>query len=257
MPGAAAEILRILERFELHWDGSVLYQSTRFEAYRHAAETLIADGLAYYCACSRAEIRQANLTQAADSRYPGTCRTRGLPPQNAAIRLRAPARAISFVDLAQGPQLQSIDADSGDYVIFRRDGLPAYHLAVVIDDALQEVTDIVRGSDLLNSTAQHLHLQSLLHLATPRYTHVPVLVDAQGQKLSKQTGAVAVGAEAADEVAFRLLRCLDLRPPAELRGARPAALWSWAAKQWDPGRYAGQREIAVSASGVTGGSAID
>jgi glutamyl-Q tRNA(Asp) synthetase len=257
MPGAASEILRVLDRYDLHWDGSVLYQSTRLEAYRQAADSLIADGLAYYCACSRAEIRQANLTQAADSRYPGTCRDRGLAPGNTAIRVRAPARAVSFVDLAQGAQLQSIDADSGDYVIFRRDGLPAYHLAVVVDDAFQSVTDIVRGSDLLGCTAQHLHLQSLLQLDSPRYTHVPVLIDSLGQKLSKQTGAAPVATEQADAVAFRILRCLGFAPPADLRGARPETLWSWAASRWDASRYGGQLEMPVSASDGTGGSASD
>ena len=189
VPGAAAAILRTLEAFELEWDRPVLYQSSRLEAYRAIAEQLLASEHAFRCRCSRSEIRAGNETPSA--RYPGTCRTRQVPPGDAAIRARVDAGLVAVDDGLQGNTEVDLSASSGDYVIVRRDGLPAYHLAVVVDDAEQGVTTVVRGVDLLESTAAHVHLQATLGFPAPRYYHLPVVVNERQQKLSKQTGAHA------------------------------------------------------------------
>ena len=148
VPGAAAAILRTLEAFELEWDRPVLYQSSRLDAYRAIAEQLLASGSAFRCRCSRSEIRAGNDTPSA--RYPGTCRTRQVPPGDAAIRVRVDPGLVAVDDGLQGNTEVDLSASSGDYVIVRRDGLPAYHLAVVVDDAEQGVTTVVRGVDLLD-----------------------------------------------------------------------------------------------------------
>jgi len=224
-PGAATQILRTLEAFDLEWDRTVLYQSSRWATYAAAAERLLDAGLAFRCDCTRSTIRAGNETQPA--RYPGTCRDKHLRLVDTAIRARVDPGIIAFDDGLQGGVATALDETTGDYVIVRRDGLPAYHLAVVLDDAAAGVTSVVRGVDLMDSTAVHIHLQRLLELPTPEYYHLPVLINAQGQKLSKQTGATAVAA-ATPEVAVRILELLGIRVPAELVGTRPGALWQWA-----------------------------
>ena len=164
VPGAADEILRTLEAFELEWDRTVLYQSARLEAYAAAANQLLADGRAFRCRCSRSEIRAANDGES--GRYPGTCRDLRVPRGDAAVRVRVDAGLVIFDDGLQGTIETDLLATLGDYVVVRRDGLPAYHLAVVLDDAEQGVTTIVRGIDLLDSTAAHVHLQGVLDVAT-------------------------------------------------------------------------------------------
>lgn len=239
VPGAADEILRQLEAFELEWDRPVLYQSSRLEAYRAAADELLGSGRAFYCRCSRSEIRAADES----GRYPGTCRERHLPPGDAAVRVRVDDGLVHVDDRLQGPSDVDLSASLGDYVIVRRDGLPAYHLAVVLDDAEQGITTVVRGVDLFDSTAAHVHLQHVLGLPTPEYYHLPVVVNAQGQKLSKQTGARAVdacdGTTAADA-----LRLLGLTVPRELIDEQPLVLWSWAAERWKIDVLSRRREIA-------------
>lgn len=257
VPGAAAAILRALERFDLHWDSPVLYQSTRIEAYRAIADELLRKRLGYRCECTRSQLRMLNAGDSDTDRYPGLCREKNLADADTAIRLRAPSEPIQFVDGVQGPCVYSIEAMTGDYVIFRRDGLPAYHLAVVLDDALQGITHIVRGADLLESTPLHLHLQGTLGLPMPRYSHLPVIVNAQGQKLSKQTGAAAVAFERVERVAIDVLRYLQLEPPRELHGASPRDLWSWAEQQWDIARLAGCKAVSERRKNVDEGSPID
>lgn len=240
VPGAAAGILRTLEAFDLEWHGDVVFQSTRLAAYREAAESLLAAGLAFRCRCSRSEIRAGNDGQ--PGRYPGTCRDRQIAPGDAAVRVRVEPGAITLTDELQGRSETDLAATTGDYVVVRRDQLPAYHLAVVVDDAAQGVTDVVRGVDLLESTPIHCHLQRALKLPTPRYCHLPVLVNAQGQKLSKQTGAGAVTAHEPG-VATDVLRLLGLGVPNELARERPRVLWQWAVERWDPAHLRGMRAI--------------
>jgi glutamyl-Q tRNA(Asp) synthetase len=241
VPGAADSILRALAALDLEWDRSVLHQSSRLASYRGAAEQLVAAGGAFRCRCSRSEIRAGNEGQS--SRYPGTCRDRHVPPGDAAIRARVEPGVVVIDDGLQGRIETDLGATSGDYVIVRRDGLPAYHLAVVIDDAEQGITTIVRGVDLLDSTANHVHLQRTLALPTPSYFHVPVVVNALKQKLSKQTGAHPIDA-AERGIAARVLGLLGLRVPVELEREPPRVLWQWAIERWSIDALREQREVA-------------
>jgi len=189
-PAAADAILRALERLGLAWDGEVIRQSERLELYRAALARIANE--TYWCGCSRREIADSSLGLAADGAriYPGTCR--GGTQVKRALRVRTHAEAIRFFDRVQGEQAQVIEREVGDFVLYRADGMFAYQLAAVVDDAAQGVSDVVRGADLLDSTPRQIHLQRLLGLATPRYRHVPVALDAAGQKLSKQAGAGAL-----------------------------------------------------------------
>jgi glutamyl-Q tRNA(Asp) synthetase len=205
-PGAADEILRALERLGFEWDGPVLVQSERLERYRAALDEVTQRGLAYPCSCTRKELEDSVLAIDGARIYPGTCRD-GLAPGKAAraLRLRTHGAPIGFSDAIQGWVEQCVEKGVGDFVLLRADGVIAYQLAVVVDDMDQGVTDVVRGADLLDSTARQIHLQRLLGARTPRYAHVPVALTAAGEKLSKQTGA----------------RPLDLSDPlAELARAR-------------------------------------
>jgi glutamyl-Q tRNA(Asp) synthetase len=239
-PGAAATILRTLEAFGLEWDREVLYQSSRMAAYAAAAEGLIGARLAFRCSCTRSTIRAGNETR----RYPGTCRRKRLTSADTAIRALVEPGIIELDDQLQGTVVTHLTDTTGDYVIVRRDGLPAYHLAAVVDDAAADITTVVRGVDLLDSTAAHIHLQRLLGLRTPDYYHLPVVVNEQGQKLSKQTGATAV-VEAAPGVAARVLALLGLEVPAELSGAQPKTLWQWALGRWAIEMLRARRAIAA------------
>ena len=187
--GAAIAILDTLTQLGLRAAESVLFQSTRSAVYEECLERLLRDGAAFECRCSRNDLLSSGGI------HRGACTTRGHGA--AAVRLRVPRTRVSFEDRIQGPQSQDLAADVGDFVLRRRDGLFAYQLAVVVDDASQGITDIVRGSDLLDSTARQIHLQRVLGVPTPRYAHIPVAVDASGAKLSKQNLAPAVDARPA------------------------------------------------------------
>ena len=240
-PGAADSILRTLEALDLDWDGTAQFQLERLERFEAAARQLLDSDHAFRCQCSRKEIHALTGSR----RYPGTCR-RTPPPQGpAAIRVIAPAAPISFDDGIQGTVVRDIAATDGDFVIYRRVGLPAYHLAVVLDDAQSRVTDVVRGIDLLDQTPLQIYLQRLLGCPTPRYWHLPVLTNAAGEKLSKQTGAVGIGPLQTAGLATRLLAYLGLELPAELSGARPAEAWDWAIPRWQIQRTRGQTSIEV------------
>jgi len=194
--GAAADILRTLHIFGMHWDGEVVWQSQRKDLYQVAFERLGAH--AYACGCTRREIADSRIGIASDGAavYPGTCRSGLAPGKTArAYRLRVPERnhdLIDFDDRWMGRITQHLANEVGDFVLKRADGFWAYQLAVVVDDAQQGVTDVVRGADLLDSTPRQIYLQRLLGYPTPRYLHVPVVTDAKGEKLSKQTGACAL-----------------------------------------------------------------
>ena len=189
-PGAADAILRALDAFGLHWDGAVEYQSRRTALYQAALDRLKA--YTYPCGCTRREMADSALAIDGGRVYGGDCRS-GLTAGKAARAIRIKAQGhIEFFDRTQGAQAQDLERDIGDFVLWRADGQFAYQLAVVVDDAAQGVTDVVRGADLLDSTARQIYLQQRLGLPTPRYLHIPVAVNAAGEKLSKQTGAQAV-----------------------------------------------------------------
>lgn len=249
-PGATDAILRALDTFGLHWDGSVAFQSHRQEAFTAALARLRQTGWAYACECSRADIATANADDGRPGarRYPGTCRGRGLATERAPVlRVRTTADPLGIDDRLQGWFSQRLEAETGDFIVRRRDGLIAYQLAVVVDDADAGITDIVRGIDLLDSTPRQLWLQQLLGLPVPRYMHLPVIVTAEGAKLSKQTGAEALDLRRAGELAWLALDSLGLAPPAGLRGAPPAEQWTWAVGRWGPQHLAGRRSILVPA----------
>jgi glutamyl-Q tRNA(Asp) synthetase len=198
MPGAADDILRTLDAFGLHWDGEVMYQSRRHDAYREALAQLRARNAVYPCGCSRREIADSSVAGIDGPVYPGTCRDRLAPQRTArAVRVRTEHTHIGFDDRWQGYIDCELARDIGDFVVHRADGLFAYQLAVTVDDAAQGITEVVRGADLLWSTPRQIHLRRLLGFSTPTYAHVPAIVNARGEKLSKQTGAAAIDTRAA------------------------------------------------------------
>jgi glutamyl-Q tRNA(Asp) synthetase len=215
VPGAADGILRALEAMGLTWDGEVQWQSRRTELYERALERLRGAGHTYRCRCTRREIADSGLMGLEGAIYPGTCRALALPiAPGLAERMIAAEQPVTFLDRAMGAVSQSVARDIGDFVVKRRDGLHAYQLAVVVDDAEQGVTDVVRGADLLWSTPRQILLQRALGFPTPRYLHFPVVTDASGEKLSKQTGAEAIDASDAPALLHAALSFLG-QPPVE------------------------------------------
>lgn len=249
--GAADAILRSLERFGLLWDGPVALQSRRQSHYRDALAILQAQGAVYPCICSRREIAQFAALGPNGRIYPGRCRDALKRVERpAALRVRTEALSLGFRDRIQGEYRQSLAGEIGDFVIRRADGVFAYHLAVVVDDAEQGVTDVVRGSDLLASTPQQIYLQQRLNLLTPRYAHLPVAVDAGGAKLSKQTYAAALDDRRPGDALLAALRFLGQTPPAQLATAEPATLLAWAVENWQPRRIPRRPAIKVEDSGA-------
>lgn len=226
-PGASDAILRTLEQFGLQWDGEVIHQSQRSAAYLEAIERLRRDGLLYYCRCSRSTLTRVGRYGPI---YPGRCRNRH--EGDGALRVITHDDEIVFNDPLCGPFRQRLESEIGDFVIRRADGLFAYQLAVVVDDALQGITEVVRGSDLLDNTPRQIHLQRLLGYSTPDYIHLPIALNAQGQKLSKQSGAKAIAAMPERGLILQVLTFLGQQPPAELVDATLAELWRWAIDHW-------------------------
>lgn len=244
MPGAASLIIDTLARLGFRHDGEIVFQSRRDDAYRRAFDRLAAGGHVYPCACTRREIADS-ITHRGESLahgekpYPGTCR-HGMPAGRSARawRVRVTPAPIRWVDRRAGPRCDRLDEQVGDFVVRRADGQWAYQLAVVVDDDAQGVTDVVRGADLRDSTARQIHLQRLLGLPTPRYLHVPVLLDERGDKLSKQTGAPPIdpgrgGIEALNAaLAFLGLGTIGTDSP---RRFWPEAVGRWARSSWMTG----------------------
>ena len=249
--GAADDILRTLEALGFQWDGEVVYQSHRTALYEQALSSLRRHGAAYDCACSRRDVARAGRLGPEGPVYPGTCRHGTLRGATAhAIRVRTDDTPVVFTDAIYGVQSQQLESAVGDFVVRRADGLFAYQLAVVVDDADQAITHVVRGTDLLASAPRQIHLQRLLGLPTPAYAHVPLVLDAQGRKLSKSD----------------LAHPIDLRHPLpallaawaflgqtveDERPASPAELWALAIATWDLARVA----AVPPPAGLTGGVA--
>src|SRR4051794_22717960 len=230
-----ADILQTLERYGFEWDGAVVRQSQRTQLYRDALAHLIAHDDVYPCTCPRRELADLPIGAAGETVYPGTCRARHPNDAEAlerfAWRMRVMhAPLIAFIDRLQGPQAQTLAQDVGDFVVQRSDGLFAYQLAVVVDDAAQHITDVVRGADLLASTPRQMFLQRALGLQTPRYLHVPVAVDARGRKLSKQTAATALPAKPLSAL-HAAWRFLGQRAPPDPACPAPE-FWAWAIANW-------------------------
>lgn len=246
--GAAEGIVRTLARFGFEWDGPVLWQSARTAAYEEAFARLAAAGQVFGCACTRREMLDSALARDGTRRYPGSCRD-GLPPGRAARawRLRVAPGRLAFEDGVQGLVEEDVAEDVGDFVLRRADGLFAYQLAVVVDDAETGVTEVVRGADLLASSGRQILLQRLLGYPTPAYAHLPVACNAAGEKLSKQTLARAVEEAEPARVLVDVLDFLGQAPPPELAGAGLAALWEWAVAHWSLARV--PRQVAQAVPG--------
>jgi len=233
--GADIEILNTLEAFGFEWDEKIIYQSEQTRHYQQALEQLITHLLVFPCTCSRKQLASSN-----SDIYPGICRKKPLPEkQEHALRLLSKNIVIDFSDSVMGLQSQNIAQQCGDFVIKRRDGLFAYQLAVVVDDALQGITEIVRGADLLDSTARQIYLQQLLGYTTPVYCHLPLAVDIEGNKISKSEGAAKVDVKNREKLICGALDFLGQRPPADLPDSGIDDIWDWAVENWDVNRVTG------------------
>jgi glutamyl-Q tRNA(Asp) synthetase len=233
VPGAADAILRALEALGMAWDGDILCQSTRDDAYAAALDALKSRDLVYPCSCSRREIADSAVGGIDGPVYPGTCR-KGLLSGRAARAERVLTRGarIEFTDAVQGRIVHDLERQIGDFVLKRADGLYSYQLAVVVDDAAQDITDIVRGADLLDSTPRQIWLQQQLGYPTPRYAHLPAAVNVVGEKLSKQTLAPAVDAETPVPLLNDALEFLGQPRIADCAPQDIAAFWPRAIAGW-------------------------
>lgn len=242
VPGASTHILHTLEAFGFAWDGPVWVQSQRDDEYRAVLQQLAKSGLLYPCTCSRSQIAAAARRQAADGSlvYPGTCRpAAGRPSQQADFTRKAAWRlqvadewVIRFIDRIQGECVEQPGRDVGDFILRRVDGMFAYQLAVVVDDAAQGINAVVRGADLLGSTARQIYLQQCLGYPQPVYAHVPLALDAEGKKCSKQRLSPALQPEDAGQLLWHALRFLGQPVPDELTRASLPELWQWARAHW-------------------------
>jgi glutamyl-Q tRNA(Asp) synthetase len=241
LPGCSDEMLRTLAAFGLEWDGEVEFQSRRIPLYAEALESLRSRGRTFECGCTRRE-----LADNSETGYPGTCRD--APPRcgPTATRFRVnDPDVVSWLDRIQGNCEFSL-LELRDPIIRRRDGAFAYQLAVVVDDAAQGVSDVVRGADLLQSTAWQIHLQEALALQTPRYAHLPLIMEDEHGKLSKSRRSLAIEpARASDQLALALT-LLNHPPPTELQQAPPSALLAWAIPNWRLDRFQSTKKVVVS-----------
>jgi glutamyl-Q tRNA(Asp) synthetase len=239
--GGTERILRTLEQFGFEWDGETLRQRDRVDAYHAALERLQADGLTFECTCSRAQLED-------EGRYPGTCRDLARAAGAAtATRLRARPGFICFRDEIQGTYRQDVAAVVGDPIVKRRDQIFSYLLAVVVDDAAQGITHVVRGADLLDNTPRQIYLQRCLGAPTPRYAHVPVLTEPNGEKLAKSRRSARADAAAPVAQLLSVFALLGMRPPPELHAAGLSEAWAWATARWDTNSVPKRLNLRLSA----------
>ena len=250
IPALAGEFEGTLARFGFEWDGNVCFQSHRNGLYQEALSAIVAKGLAYACNCSRSSLSAVQLSEPGlEPVYPGTCRrTPGTTDAPHALRFAIDAAhpPVQFEDIIQGSYRQDCLKEAGDFVIRRRDGQFAYHLATVVDDAQQGVTEVVRGADLMSSTPRQILLQEALGLPTPSYGHLPLLTEPDGRKLAKSRHALPLTEDASRQL-WQVLAWLEQAPPPELAGAPVRAIWDWAIPNWRPARLAGRRERRLEA----------
>jgi glutamyl-Q tRNA(Asp) synthetase len=248
--GAADDILRSLEAFGFEWDGEVCYQSQRDKLYAEALNQLQKQALIYPCTCTRKEITDSSNSVGIDGLiYAKTCfhKQNTTPSIHAAYRAVVVDNNIRFLDAIQGEITQNLARDVGDFIVKRADGLFAYQLAVVVDDAEQNISHIVRGADLLDSTPRQIYLQQLLGFATPRYAHVPIATNLAGEKLSKQTLAQPIDMRFAGQQLFEALSFLGQQPPAEIKADNLGEIWRWAITHWDMAKVPRQRKLITHA----------
>lgn len=228
--GAADAILRSLEDHALYWDEEVVYQSQRHHYYQAALDDLVARQLAYPCSCSRKFLLRTAKRGEFGIIYSGKCRTDYVPPvgREPAIRVKTNNDSRCFVDHLLGDYCQQVETEVGDFIIRRSDGLFAYQLAVVVDDHLQGITEVVRGEDLLSATPRQLYLQSLFSYSHPEYMHLPLMLNKEGQKLSKQTFAKALDGQQATTNLCNVLHFLGFPINSELHDETPENVLQWA-----------------------------
>ncbi len=230
--GADTALLNTLEKHGFIWDGEPVYQSSRIAYYQHALQQLSKQSLIFPCTCSRKQ-----LAKSAHTVYPGFCRHKQLPESRPhALRLRCLPQTISFSDKIMGSQTFHLATDCGDFIVKRRDHLFAYQLAVTVDDALQGITEVVRGADLLPSTPKQIYLQQLLDYPQPDYFHIPLAVDKNGHKFNKSTGAARIENSLARQNLIRALDFLGQQPPADLVQTGIDDIWHWAENHWEAGK---------------------
>ncbi|MCH8159685.1 MAG: tRNA glutamyl-Q(34) synthetase GluQRS [Proteobacteria bacterium] len=242
--GASEIIIEALVRYGFKWHGDLSYQSSSLVVHEAALQELAERGLAYPCGCSRRDLEESPRGPLGTI-YPGTCRN-GCDASETAIRLRTNNEPVEFDDGLQGPQSQMLESESGDFIIRRRDGLIAYHLAVVVDDALQGITEVVRGIDLMDSTPRQIWLQEQLGYSTPNYIHIPVITHADGNKLSKLTGAAGIPLDNIENTLVAALDALAQAPPPDLDQSDLQEIWSWAIENWRIENLADQQAVSLT-----------
>ena len=227
-PGTADLILDQLYALGIQWDGEVLYQSSRINAYRETLKQLSKEELCYPCGCTRLQIK------AMGSVYNGSCRNHTVSlPEKFAIRVKTFNDLIGFNDKIQGHQQQNVRKEVGDFIVLRKDNLFAYQLAVVVDDSYQKITDVVRGYDLIDSTPRQIHLQKVLGFKTPKYAHIPIILNDKGHKLSKQNFATPIEPKDGNNLIFQSLKYLGQKPPPPMNRASTDEQLQWAISNWD------------------------
>ena len=243
--GATDDILRTLTACGMQWDGEIVYQGQRRAAYQAALAELGKRVHVYPCACSRREIADSAVRGIEGPVYPGTCRNGMREASAHAYRIDTRGVTIAFDDAVQGRIEQHLENQIGDFVLYRANRVYTYQLAVAVDDAAQGITDVVRGADLLDSTPRQIYLLQLLNLPVPRYMHVPVAVNAAGEKLSKQTRAPAIDSQQPIPALLAALNFLGQQPPHDLARATITDLWAWAIAHWRRERIPRRREFSI------------
>ncbi len=233
--GATDNILRTLELYQFEWDQRPLYQSTRPDAYHEKLNKLKEKSLLYACSCSRKQIGEFAKDSVLGKRYPGTCsnKTLDVDPLNYNLRLRTSNQTIHFIDAVYGQQTATIFKDIGDFVIYRKNDLPTYALAASVDDAYQGITEVVRGHDLLAFTPLQIYLCKILQLPIPKFLHIPIVIDENGCKLSKQSNADALSKNNCTSMLLKALNDLGQKTPKILDDENLEQIWNWAIQHWD------------------------
>ncbi|WP_375751268.1 tRNA glutamyl-Q(34) synthetase GluQRS [Vibrio sp. HN007] len=227
MEGAAELILKALETYHLFWDGEVLYQSHRHNAYQQQIDQWLQTGQAYYCQCTRRQIKESG------GFYAGTCRNKGLSdPDNCSVRIKIEKPILTFDDIKHGQMSIPSGLAAEDFIIKRRDGLFAYNLAVVLDDIYQGVTEVVRGADLIEPTGRQISLYNILEQEPVHYLHLPLAMDSNGNKLSKQNHATAIDLKEPAPTLIRAMAFLGFQMPADVQSAEISEIINWGVKNW-------------------------
>jgi glutamyl-Q tRNA(Asp) synthetase len=244
IPTASHEIFRALEILGMEWDHEVIYQDQRIDSYENILTILNKRGLTYSCTCTRKEIADSSITGISGQIYAGTCRNNVQNKDRpGAVRIKTDNNIVEFEDSLHGLISQRLESETGDFILRRSDGIYAYQLAVVADDATQGITNVVRGADLLDSTPRQIYLQKLLGYSTPTYMHLPVAVNNQGEKLSKQTKAALLDISNPVKQLVEAVNFLGQESPIELLGNNVSSFWKWAIENWHPEKIHKKRTI--------------